>query len=78
MTYHRILNMVLCVIQQDHVVYPFYVYVYMYHIFIHSSVYRHLGCFCILAIVNSANMNIGIHVTFELEFCLDNAQEWDC
>ena len=64
MTYHRTLNMVLCAIWQDHVVYPFYVYVYTYHIFIHSSFDGHLGCFCILAIVNSVNTNIEIHVTF--------------
>ena len=30
--------------------------VYMYHIFIHSSVDGHLGCFPVLAIVNSAAM----------------------
>ena len=39
--------------------------VYMYHIFfIHSSVNRHLGCVHVLIIVNSAAMNIGIHVSF--------------
>ena len=37
----------------------------MYHIFfIYSSVDGHLGCFQVLAIVNSAAMNIGVHVLF--------------
>ena len=36
----------------------------MYHnFFIYSSVDGHLGCFHVLAIVNSAAMNIGIHVS---------------
>ena len=30
---------------------------YMCHIFIHSSVYGHFGCFHVLAIVNSASLN---------------------
>ena len=39
----------------------------MYHnFFIHSSVDGHLGCFHVLAIVNSASVNSGIHVSFSI------------
>ena len=36
----------------------------MYHSFlIHLSAGGHLGCFPVLAIINSAVMNIGVHVS---------------
>ena len=39
----------------------------MYHsFFIHSSVHGHVGCFHVLAIVNSASMNNGIHMSFSI------------
>ena len=48
-----------------------YSIVSMYHIFIHSSVDGHLGCFHILVFVNSAAVNIWLHVPFGSPFSLD-------
>ena len=52
----------------------------MYYIFfVHLSVDGHLGCFHILAIVNSTTINIGGACIFlNYNFVWICAQEWDC
>ena len=40
--------------------------IYVPHLFIHSSVDAHLGCFHVLASVNSAAMNIEVKVSFRI------------
>ena len=56
-----------------------YSIVYMYNFFMHSSVNVYVGCSHVLAIVSSAAMNNGIHMSFfNPGFLRVYAQEWDC
>ena len=47
----------------DKIQHPFMIKIHCYF-FIHSSVDGYLGCFCVLAVVSSAAMNFGVHVSF--------------
>ena len=52
---------------------------YPYIFFIHSSAYRHLGCFYILAILNKAPVNTEVHISFQINvlFFLVYTWEWN-
>ena len=50
----------------------------MYHICIHSSADRHLGCFYILAIMNSVAMNTGLSSRSYFHFLWLYTLEWNC
>ena len=52
--------------------------IYVLIFFIHSSVNGHLGYFHVLAIVNNAAMNIGLHVSIQIIVFFGYAQELDC
>ena len=43
-----------------------YFTVCMSHYFFHSAADGHLDCFPVLAVVNSAVVNIGVHVSFQI------------
>ena len=42
----------------------------LYHIFIYSSVDGYLGCYHVLASVNTTAMNTGVYIFFQLQFSL--------
>ena len=58
---------------------PVCVCVHVCVIFIRLSTGGHLGCFHVLAVVNTAAMNTGMHVTFQIRysFFMTLCPEWD-
>ena len=45
----------------------------VHHVFMHSSVIGHLDCFHVLAIVSSALVNIGVHISFQIRIFVFSA-----
>ena len=54
-----------------HVCVYIYVFVHIHHIFLSQlSVHGYFSCFHVLAVVNSAAVNIGVHVSFQIRVFL--------
>ena len=57
------------------------VFVCLIHLLIQSSLDGYLGCSHVLALVNSAALNSGVHVTFQISvfiFFQMYSQKWNC
>ena len=48
---------------------PSHIYYILHIFFIHSSVDGLLGCFHVLAVINSATMKTEVHVSFSIKAC---------
>lgn len=48
------------------------------HLFTHSSVKGHLGCFYLLSIVNNATMNMDVQISPQGIFFWVHTQKWNC